>query len=184
MAKRKHYKAINIDVEPFLSIMAIVMKLISLILVVILMRIVVNPKAMKVIAFSGLWEGSRGNTENPKEPTYLDCFENKVVIYSTRTSTNDNVVTWEALQRPGNVVDQIMDRIQENRDKEYIIIMARPKSVKIYRAIRKMLGQRPIDIGYDAVDADFAVNWDEANKALAVAVDAPEPAGVAPSGGK
>ena len=47
MAGKKHYKQINIDVEPFLSIMAIVLKLVSLILVVIVMRIAVNAGGKK-----------------------------------------------------------------------------------------------------------------------------------------
>ena len=48
MGRLKEYKNINIDVEPFLSIMAIVLKLISLILVVIVMRIAVNKKGLRV----------------------------------------------------------------------------------------------------------------------------------------
>ena len=81
MAGRKEYKQIQIDVEPFLSIMAIVLKLISLILVVIVMRIAVNPKAKKIIALSGLWEGS-GNVENPKVPSYIDCRADAIVLFS------------------------------------------------------------------------------------------------------
>jgi hypothetical protein len=41
--------------------------------------------------------------------------------------------------------------------------------VKFYRTIRSLLNKRPIDVGYDVVDSDFKVDWDEANKALAVA---------------
>ena len=54
MAHRRPYEKIDINVEPFLSIMAIVLKLISLILVVIVMRIAVNPKGKRIIAFAGL----------------------------------------------------------------------------------------------------------------------------------
>ena len=45
----------------------------------------------------------------------------------------------------------------------------RPKSVKFYRTVRSLLSKRPIDVGYDVVDPDFKVEWDEANKALGVA---------------
>jgi hypothetical protein len=47
--------------------------------------------------------------------------------------------------------------------------MVRPESVKYYRTVRNLIGKRPIDVGYDAVDADFKVDWDEARKALSVA---------------
>jgi hypothetical protein len=163
MARQKEYKQINIDVEPFLSIMAIVLKLISLILVVIVMRIAVNPQAKKIIALQGLYSG-RGNIENPKAPSYIDCFTDHFVIYPGNTT-----VKLEDLQRPGNEIEKLFDRVQTRMAEEYIVVMARPKSVKTYRALRNVLSKRPIDVGYDAVDADFEVHWDEARKALGVA---------------
>src|SRR5881628_595467 len=113
MARRKTYEKIDINVEPFLSIMAIVLKLISLILVVIVMRIAVNPHALKIIALQGLYEG-RGNIENPKVPSYIDCLEGGVVLYPEK-----NTVTWEELQRPDNPVEKLLDKVQANKDKEY-----------------------------------------------------------------
>ena len=162
---RREYKAISIDVEPFLSIMAIVLKLITLILVVIVMRIAMNPHAKRIIVPEGLYAG-RGNIVNPKEPAYLDCYPEKVVIYP-----GNAVVTWTDLQRPGNAVELLLDKIQAHKEDQYIVVMVRPKSVKLFRAVRNMLGKRPIDVGYDAVDEDFKVNWDAARKALAVAED-------------
>ncbi len=161
MAGRKEYKKIDIDVEPFLSIMAIVMKLISLILVVIVMRIAMNSKLKKIVALSGLW-GGKGNIEDSKEPHYLDCYPDKVIIYP-HTITN----TWLDLQRPNNAVEQMLQNL--NTSNEYVVIMARPQSVKYFRAVRKMVKDHPkIDVGFDAVNADFKVNWDDARKALSV----------------
>jgi hypothetical protein len=164
MGRQKEYKNISIDVEPFLSIMAIVLKLISLILVVIVMRIAVNKKGIRVVALAGLWDQSTGNTVNPKVPSYIDCGENGVVLYPGARS-----VSWEQMQHPGNAVEQLLDRVQAKKETDYIVVMVRPKSVKFYRTIRSLLNKRPIDVGYDVVDSDFKVDWDEANKALAVA---------------
>lgn len=165
MARRKPVEAIKIDVEPFLSIMAIVLKLISLILVVIVMRIAINPKAKKIMSLVGLWQG-RGNVESIKAPAYIDCHPDYIQLFPGATK-----VTWEDLQRPGNPVEKLLDKVQGNREEEYIVVMARPKSVKLYRSVRGLIGKRPIDVGYDAVDADFEVNWDEARKALSVKED-------------
>ena len=165
MAGRKEYKQISIDVEPFLSIMAIVLKLISLILVVIVMRIAVNPKAKKIIALAGMWEGS-GNVENPKVPSYIDCRADAIVLFPGGTR-----VAWEELQRPDNAVEKLLDKVQARKDEEYIVVMVRPQCVRFYRTIRSLIGKRPIDVGYDAVDTDFKVNWDAARKALSVAED-------------
>ena len=165
MAKRKTYEKIDINVEPFLSIMAIVLKLISLILVVIVMRIAINPKLKRIIALNGLWSG-RGNEVDAKTPSYIDCHESFVTIYP-----GNKKATWEDLQQPGNFVETLLDKVQADKDEQYIVVMARPKSVKLYRTVRNLIGKRPIDVGYDAVDADFNVNWDEARKALSIKED-------------
>lgn len=173
MSRAKEYKQINIDVEPFLSIMAIVLKLISLILVVIVMRIAVNPKLKKIIALQGLWDKGKGNITDSKSPSYLDCWEDKVVIWP-----GNKTVTWEDVQRPDNAVEVLLDKIQKNATNEYVVVLVRPKSVKLYRTVRKMIQKHPIDVGLDAVDMDFNVAWDEARKGLGVALDDDKPAAV------
>jgi hypothetical protein len=160
MAKEK--KPISIDVEPFLSIMAIVLKLISLILVVTVLRIALNPKRLKIINL-GLFSSSHNETQLTKIPSYIDCYEDKVKLYPGDTS-----VTPEELQQPDNPVEKLLDKIEANKDKQYVVLMVRPHSVKNFRTVRNMIGKRPIDIGKDVVDAKFQVKWDEAKKALGV----------------
>ena len=163
MAGKKHYKQINIDVEPFLSIMAIVLKLISLILVVIVMRIAVNKDSKRIINL--LPSSSRGGVTSDlaKEPSYIDCFSNSVVLYPLIVTN-----TWEQLQQPENAVDALLDKIQSKSKTDYVIVMARPDSVKVFRQVRKMVNERTIDVGYDVVDADFTVDWIAAEKRLGV----------------
>ena len=74
MAGKKHYKQINIDVEPFLSIMAIVLKLVSLILVVIVMRIAVNAEGKKIVVLGDDTWHSKTTADKAKEPRYIDCY--------------------------------------------------------------------------------------------------------------
>ena len=135
------------------------------------MRIALNPHSKKIVALPGLWEG-KNNSADMKEPTYLDCFPDKVVIYPGTPPNNQ--ATWEELQRPDNIVTKCLNKVQANRTNQYVVIMARPESVKIFRYIRKMVDERPIEKGYDAVEAKYKVDWDEANKALAVSVEEPD----------
>ncbi len=165
MARKKAYKKIDIDVEPFLSIMAIVLKLISLVLVVIVMRIAINPKAKRIIALTGLYSG-HGNYDNPKSPSYIDCGPDGLTLYPGAMTVN-----WDQLQHPDNPVDQLLDKIQADSSNQYVVVMVRPRSVKYYRTVRSMISKRPIDVGYDAVDEDFKVNWDAERKALAISTD-------------
>jgi len=166
MARRKPYEKIDINVEPFLSIMVIVLKLISLILVVIVMRIAMNPQSKKIVAFAGLYAG-HGNVTNPKIPSYIDCHPDKLTLYSSDMPRGTQV-SREDLQRPDNPVSQLLDKVQQRAKDEYVVVMVRPQSVLLYRAVRKLIEKRPIDVGYDAVDANFKVDWNEAEKALAI----------------
>jgi hypothetical protein len=166
MARRKPYEKIDINVEPFLSIMVIVLKLISLILVAIVMRIAMNPEGKKIIAFAGLYAG-HGNVANPKIPSYIDCHPDRLTLYSNDMPRGTQV-SREDLQRPDNPVSQLLDTVQQHGKDQYVVVMVRPQSVMLYRTVRNLIGKRPIDVGYDAVDADFKVDWNEAEKALAI----------------
>ncbi|MGD0058786.1 MAG: hypothetical protein ABSD58_05145 [Verrucomicrobiia bacterium] len=169
MARRKPYEKIDINVEPFLSIMAIVLKLISLILVVIVMRIAMNPNAKRIPTFPGLYSG-HGNEMNPKIPSYIDCHPDGLTLYSSDVPAGAQV-HWDDLQRPDNAVNQLLDKVQQHKDDEYIVVMVRPSSLKFYRTVRNLIEKRPIDVGYDAIDANFKVDWDAAEKALAISPD-------------
>jgi hypothetical protein len=162
MARQRHKTKTDLDVIGFLSIMSIVTGLICLILFVIALRIALNPNALKIVSFK-LFTSSRAAPTNPKVPSYIDCGPEGVVLYPGGVH-----VGWEDLQRPGNTLEQMLDRIQASAAKEYVIVMVRPQSVKFYRQVRNLIGRRPIDVGYDAVDADFKVDWEAAVKALGV----------------
>jgi hypothetical protein len=75
------------------------------------------------------------------------------------------------LQRPGNEIEKLLDKIEANKEKEYVVLMVRPRSVKFFRLIRTMIGKRPISTGKDIVDEDFEVKWNEAEKLLGVKTD-------------
>ena len=162
MAGKKHYKKINIDVEPFLSIMAIVLKLISLILVVIVMRIAANKQGIKVVNL--LQRTARKAADVIKSPSYVDCYVDHVVLYPGAITN-----TWSDLQNPENAVEKMLAHVDAKSETDYVVIMARPDAVKIFRSIRKMLGEHPkVEVGYDVVDTDFKPDWDAAVQAMGV----------------
>jgi hypothetical protein len=80
-------------------------------------------------------------------------------------------VTWDDLQRPDNAVERLLDKVQQHKEEAYVVVMARPQSVKFFRTVRKLIEKRPIDVGYDAIDADFKVDWNAAERALAISED-------------
>jgi len=98
--------------------------------------------------------------DKAKEPFYIDCHHDGVTLYPGATN-----ITWEALQLPDNAVEKLLNQIQANQQTQYVVVMARPDSVKVFRQVRKMVGTHQIDVGYDVVTADFKVDWDVASHA-------------------
>lgn len=160
MAYKKAKVKTDLDVTGFLSVMSIVTGLICLILFVIALRIAMNPDAIKIVSFK-LFTSCRAQPMGIKVPSYIDCKPDGLMLLPSKKA-----VSWEELQKTENSLTQMLDEIQAKREKEYVIVMVRPESVKFYRAVRRLVGQRPIDIGYDVIDADFKVDWDAQLRAM------------------
>ena len=172
MARRKRYEKIDINVEPFLSIMAIVLKLISLVLVVVIvMRIAINPKGKRIVAFTGPVLGTREYDEPQDSFLYRLPSAMGLRSYSSDMPAGRAGAHGMICSGRDNSVNQLLDKVQQHKDEEYVVVMVRPQSVKFYRTVRNLIEKRPIDVGYDAIDANFKVDWDAAEKALAISED-------------
>jgi len=164
---RKQKTKIDIDVLPYLSIMLSVLGIICLIIVVMVMNIALNPKAIAIVSFKGLYEGfsktdgSITDGSIPKSPTYLDCSPAGISLFPGET----NVPPAE-LAVPGNIVEQALDRIEKNTEHEYVIVLVRPGSLPVYRTVRKLLANRKIDIAYDPLEATAMIDWQKEAKEL------------------
>ena len=163
---RKTKAKIDIDVLPYLSIMLSVLGIICLITVVMVMNIALNPKAIAVVSFKGLYQGfdksgGAAVTNVMKVPTYLDCSSAGISMFPGET----NVMPAE-LAVPGNAVEITLNKIEENTLKEYVIVLVRPGSLPVYRAVRKLLANRDIEIAYDTLEATATIDWRQEAKEL------------------
>ena len=170
---RKPKTKIDIDVLPYLSIMLSVLGIICLIIVVMVMNIALNPKAIAIVSFKGLFAGSKGGgagtgavevdggTKSPKIPSYLDCSVDGVSIFPGET----NVPPGE-LSVPGNPVQKLLDNVETNSATQYVIVLIRPGSLPVYRAVRRMISNRNIDIAYDTLELTAKIDWRQEAKEL------------------
>jgi hypothetical protein len=171
---RKPKEKIDIDVVPYLSIMVIVLKLICLILIVTVMRIALNPRQLRVVSFEGLYQGAAAKLPTPgkdqhgsglarvvKVPSYVECSENGVGLFpgEVKLSLND-------LMQPGNQLEKLLDDVVADTSNQYVIVLMRPRSGKVYRYVRRMVAERPIDVGYDVLDEDAKIDWRKEAKSL------------------
>ena len=156
---RRPKEKVDIDVVPYLSIMVIVLKLICLILIVTVMRIALNPYGLKVVSFAQLYqvaEQKMGSGSAMKIPTYVECSFDGLSIFP-----GHHKVPLSEIGSTGGTFDQILAAISGKANKEYVILIVRPNSVRTFREVRKMLAHRKIDIGYDVLDEDTQIDWEK-----------------------
>jgi len=89
---------------------------------------------------------------HPKTPTYFDCSPEGVTIHPGNTW-----VSWSDLwqESKSNVVEQLLDKIQSNSSKEYVVLFVRPGSFHCYNYMRHFSYQRHLDIAADVINADY-----------------------------
>jgi hypothetical protein len=69
-----------------------------------------------------------GDSEpNKQTPIFVDCRPDCVLLDSGNTK-----LTWEDLQRPANALEKLLDKVQAERETQYVVVIARPQSVKLY----------------------------------------------------
>lgn len=166
MAKRRRVEKIDIDVLPYLSIMVITLNLICLILIVTVTRIALNPDALPVVTLEGILGSDKEQSASEgiiKIPSYVDCRPEGLVLYP-----GEILVNATTLGEPGNPFERLLDRVAANSLKEYVVLLVRPDSARFYRGARDMIAQRDIDVGYDAVDTDYKINWDQQIELLGI----------------
>ena len=93
--------------------------------------------------------GTQCAQNEPKQAYYVDCWPDSVVLMPGSLK-----VTWAELQQPTNAVAKFLDDIQQHNRTTYAVVIARPDSVKLFRQVRKLIGERSIDCGYDSLAAN------------------------------
>lgn len=159
---RKPASKIDIDVVPYLSIMVIVLKLICLILVVTVMKIALNPQGVRAVSITGMYAKETKGTI--KIPTYFDCSPGGVTIVEPDVSTNAVKVIPADLALPGNGVEMAIRKITAHATNHYAIALVRPRGIRVYRHVRKLLTEANVDIGFDVYDSDVEINFAGAAK--------------------
>ena len=153
MARRRVKTEPKIEMTPFLDSLMIMMSLICLVLIVMIIPIIQNPRQLSVLSFQEL--ELKMKSAVPK-PVYIDCRPDGAVVVP-----GDKAVSIEEMNVRGNQIEELLNRIEANRNEEYIILLARPDSLPVYRYLRKELSRRQITVGADVLDADAKLSWRE-----------------------
>ena len=109
------------------------------------------------------WEARIDLKDMPasKQPYYIDCRTDSVIIQPVFIKAS-----LEDLQQPTNAIASFLEGVQQRKDETYVVIMARPGSIKTFRTLRKLIGNYQIDVGYDILDTDVSLDWNGKERVL------------------
>ena len=133
------------NLESFLDILTCTIG-IFILMIIIMTTQVVNQQKVTIVAKT---EGENGVNQS-KNPRYIECRHNGVILYP-----GEKFVPQEKLNDPNSAVTKLIAQIQENRDREYLIVAVRSNGIDTFKLVRNLVEKAKIDIGYEPIDA----NW-------------------------
>ena len=133
------------NLESFLDILTCTIG-IFILMIIIMTTQVVNQQKVTIVAKT---EGENGVNQS-KNPRYIECRHNGVILYP-----GEEFVPQEKLNDPNSAVTKLIAQIQENRDREYLIVAVRSNGIDTFKLVRNLVEKAEIDIGYEPIDA----NW-------------------------
>jgi len=158
-------RGFNQDFSSFMSIILMVIGVLVIVLITNVVMIVSNPENIRITSLVqsvGAYgdEGSEVAGSHPfplgnkvKEPNYVDVQRDHLVIYPDK-----EIVSFRDLEKPGNPFERLLNDLQKKRDEEYLILLVRPGTAKVLYRLKKIVGDRGIDLGFELWEADRDVD--------------------------
>ncbi|WP_373480447.1 hypothetical protein [Geminocystis sp.] len=146
---RRQLKSNKIEMElfPFLSILACTIgSLILLIIVISTETLNTNPEVTIIAKTDG-----KGINQK-KQPRYIECKEDGVVIYPSQEFIPKN-----KLSNSDSKLLNFIANIRANKDKEYVIVAVRPKGIEVFQQVRDLIEKEKIDIGYEPIEEGWTL---------------------------
>ena len=146
MRRRLKSNKIELELFPFLSILACTIgSLILLIIVVSTETLNANPE-VTIIA------KSEGGVNQKKQPRYIECKEDGVVIYPSQEFVPKN-----ELSKPNSKLLKFITDVKANKNKEYVIVAVRPSGIDVFQPVRDLIEKEEIDIGYEPIEEGWTL---------------------------
>ncbi len=77
-----------------------------------------------------------------KQPSFIDVKRDRLEIYPGGT-----VVPIRDLERKGNALDQLLDRVEGKADSQYVMLGARPGTATVVNRLKDMIRARGVEVG-------------------------------------
>lgn len=137
--------SIQIELFPFLSVLACTIGTLILTIVIVSSQMLgEQQKEVKIVA------KTEAGVNQTKTPIYIECRQDGVLIHPQQL-----FVPAASISQSGSAFQQLLNRVSQNRDREYIIVALRPDGFEVFETVRTLIEQKNIDFGYEPFDRDW-----------------------------
>ncbi len=144
-------QTIEVELFPFLSILACTIGTLIL-LIIVLTTQALNNQEVTIVAKT---EGENGVNKS-KNPRYIECKSDGVILYP-----GEEFVPQEKLNDPNSAMTKLIAQVQKNRDREYLIVAVRSNGIDTFNLVRNLVSGAEINIGYEPIDANWQLKIQE-----------------------
>ena len=149
--RKSHNSKPSQNLESFLDILTCTIG-IFILMIIIMTTQAINKQEVTIVAQT---EGENGANQS-KNPRYIECRHNGVILYP-----GEEFVPQEKLNDPNSAMTKLIAQVQENRDREYLIVAIRSNGIDTFNLVRNLVQGAEIDIGYEPIDATWQLKIQE-----------------------
>ncbi|HAC63662.1 MAG TPA: hypothetical protein DCF68_09025 [Cyanothece sp. UBA12306] len=145
---------IEIELFPFLSILACTIGTLILLIIVLTTQLLSNQREITIIA-----KTDTAGDNNRKIPKYIECREDGVILHPSQ-----EFVAKSEINSRGSKLSKLIAKVRENRNKEYLIVVLRPEGIEVFQKVREMVEKQGIDLGYEPLEKGWKLTIEESKK--------------------
>ena len=140
----------NIELFPFLSVLVCTIGTLILLIIVASSQILSSQQKVVIVARS---EGGQNQT---KKPHYVECRQDGIIIHP-----GEEFVSNQDIDNPDSAVGKLIFQVSNRKEQEYVIVAVRPDGFEIFDKVRTLLEQADIDIGFEPIDQDWKLKFQD-----------------------
>ncbi|MGK7873622.1 MAG: hypothetical protein AB4426_10030 [Xenococcaceae cyanobacterium] len=142
--------SIQIELFPFLSILACTIGTLILLIITITVQTFSNQREVTIVA-----KNEKGENQT-KTPRYIECRQDGVIIYPSQ-----EFVPKQDIDRRGSALTRLLSEVRTRREQEYLIVAIRPDGIQVFKQVRNLIEDQGIDIGYEPIDQGWRLKIKE-----------------------
>jgi hypothetical protein len=134
------------ELFPFLAVLACMLGTLILVVIIVSSSVLGTRRAITLVA-----RDAQGQNLELK-PNYVEVRGDGVLLHPSQ-----EFVPEAEIRRAGTPLSQLLQRVSQERQREYIIVAVRPDGFELFDVVRSQVERRGIKIGYEPIDTEWTL---------------------------